>query len=127
MKYASMLAERMERHGTRAWLVNTGWTGGRRARPAAAAAAAPAGRRSAGARPFCPAPPTPAPPRFHPPLRSYGVGQRMSLRHTRAIVDAIHSGELERAEAVALPLFGLQASGAPRGAGAARLGRGGPA
>jgi phosphoenolpyruvate carboxykinase (ATP) len=29
MKYASMLAEKMEEHGTRAWLVNTGWTGGR--------------------------------------------------------------------------------------------------
>ena len=31
MKYASMLAEKMEEHGTRAWLVNTGWTGGRQA------------------------------------------------------------------------------------------------
>ncbi len=31
MKYASMLAEKMEQHGTRAWLVNTGWTGGRHA------------------------------------------------------------------------------------------------
>lgn len=31
MKYASMLAEKMEQHGTRAWLVNTGWTGGRQA------------------------------------------------------------------------------------------------
>jgi phosphoenolpyruvate carboxykinase (ATP) len=26
--YAAMLAERLERHGVRAWLVNTGWTGG---------------------------------------------------------------------------------------------------
>ncbi|KIY94569.1 phosphoenolpyruvate carboxykinase (ATP) [Monoraphidium neglectum] len=67
MKYAAMLAERMQKHGTQAWLVNTGWTGG-----------------------------------------SYGVGRRMSLRHTRAIIDAIHSGELSRAETVALPLFGLQ-------------------
>ncbi|GBF98755.1 phosphoenolpyruvate carboxykinase [Raphidocelis subcapitata] len=67
MKYAAMLAERMERHGTRAWLVNTGWTGG-----------------------------------------SYGVGRRMSLRHTRAIIDAIHSGELGRTETVTLPIFGLQ-------------------
>jgi ATP-dependent phosphoenolpyruvate carboxykinase len=32
----------------------------------------------------------------------------MSLRHTRAIIDAIHSGELERAETYTLPLFGLQ-------------------
>jgi hypothetical protein len=29
MKYAAMLSERMQRHGTHAWLVNTGWTGGR--------------------------------------------------------------------------------------------------
>jgi phosphoenolpyruvate carboxykinase (ATP) len=27
-EYAAMLAERLDRHGTRAWLVNTGWTGG---------------------------------------------------------------------------------------------------
>ncbi len=26
--YAEMLGERLERHGTRAWLINTGWTGG---------------------------------------------------------------------------------------------------
>jgi phosphoenolpyruvate carboxykinase (ATP) len=70
MKYAAMLAERMQRHGTQAWLVNTGWTGG-----------------------------------------SYGVGRRISLRHTRAIIDAIHSGELGRAETVTLPMFGLQVCG----------------
>jgi len=28
MKYAAMLAERMQEHGTTAWLINTGWTGG---------------------------------------------------------------------------------------------------
>ena len=28
-RYASMLAEKMEKHGSTAWLVNTGWTGGR--------------------------------------------------------------------------------------------------
>lgn len=55
MKYAAMLAEKIKRHGTNAFLINTGWTGGR-----------------------------------------YGVGQRMSLKHTRAIVDAIHSGELAK-------------------------------
>ena len=27
-QYANMLGERIARHGTRAWLVNTGWTGG---------------------------------------------------------------------------------------------------
>ena len=53
--------------GTHAWLVNTGWTGGR-----------------------------------------YGVGSRMSIAHTRAIIDAIHSGELEKAEVVQTPIFHLQ-------------------
>lgn len=33
MKYASMLAEKMDEHGTNAWLVNTGWTGGRSVTP----------------------------------------------------------------------------------------------
>lgn len=67
MKYASMLADKMRRHGAKAWLVNTGWTGG-----------------------------------------GYGVGRRMSLRRTRAIIDAIHSGELSGAETAPLPIFGLQ-------------------
>ncbi len=28
-RYATMLAEKMAKHGTTAWLVNTGWTGGK--------------------------------------------------------------------------------------------------
>ena len=40
--------------------------------------------------------------------RRYGVGQRMSLKHTRAIVDAIHSGELAAGEFSTTPIFGLQ-------------------
>ena len=28
-KYAAMLAEKMQKHGATAWLVNTGWSGGR--------------------------------------------------------------------------------------------------
>ena len=67
MKYAAMLAEKMQRHNATAWLVNTGWTAG-----------------------------------------GYGVGYRMKLRHTRSIVDAIHSGELKTAETTATPIFGLQ-------------------
>ncbi|GAB4822262.1 hypothetical protein N2152v2_009308 [Parachlorella kessleri] len=66
-KYATMLAEKMVKHGTHAWLINTGWTGG-----------------------------------------SYGTGYRFKLRHTRAIVDAIHSGELAAAEYTTLPIFNLQ-------------------
>ena len=51
--YATMLAERLRKHGAQAWLVNTGWSGG-----------------------------------------AYGVGSRIKLAHTRAIIDAIHSGAL---------------------------------
>jgi phosphoenolpyruvate carboxykinase (ATP) len=36
------------------------------------------------------------------------VGYRFKLRHTRAIVDAIHSGELERGEFVNMPIFNLR-------------------
>eukprot|EP00887_Chlorella_sp_A99_P003914 scaffold11.g3914.t1 len=66
-KYASMLAEKVEKHGTSVWLINTGWTGG-----------------------------------------SYGTGYRFKLKHTRAIVDAIHSGELAKAEYSNMPIFNLQ-------------------
>jgi len=37
----------------------------------------------------------------------YGVGSRMKLSHTRAIIDAIHSGELARAPTITDPIFGL--------------------
>ena len=66
-KYATMLAERMKQHGAQAWLVNTGWVGGR-----------------------------------------HGVGKRMPLAQTRAIIDAIHNGELLQAETVEDPIFRLQ-------------------
>jgi len=66
-RYAEMLAEKMKKHGSRAWLVNTGWSGG-----------------------------------------AYGVGSRMKLSHTRAIIDAIHAGALDDVETVEDPLFGLQ-------------------
>lgn len=38
----------------------------------------------------------------------YGVGSRIKLAHTRAIIDAIHSGELAEAPTVEDPVFGLQ-------------------
>jgi phosphoenolpyruvate carboxykinase (ATP) len=66
-KYGDMLAELMRKHGARAWLVNTGWTGG-----------------------------------------SYGVGHRISLKHTRAIIDAIHSGALDDAPTVKDSFFELE-------------------
>ena len=65
--YAELLADRIRRHGTRAWLVNTGWSGG-----------------------------------------PYGVGSRIKLGHTRAMIDAIHSGALDDAEGESDPLFELE-------------------
>lgn len=65
-KYAEQLAEKMEKHGAKAWLVNTGWTGG-----------------------------------------PFGIGSRMSLKHTRSIIDAIHNNALDDVEYVEDPIFGL--------------------
>ncbi|MGH7587060.1 MAG: phosphoenolpyruvate carboxykinase (ATP) [Gemmatimonadota bacterium] len=66
-RYAEMLGDRLERHGTRVYLVNTGWTGG-----------------------------------------PYGVGRRMNLGHTRAMVSAALNGELENAHFTAHPVFGIE-------------------
>jgi len=65
-KYAAMLAEGIEKHGTNVWLVNTGWNGG-----------------------------------------AFGTGERISLPHTRAIVDAIHSGAAANAPTRTDPVFGF--------------------
>jgi phosphoenolpyruvate carboxykinase (ATP) len=66
MKYAQMLADKIEQHQASAWLVNTGWTGG-----------------------------------------SYGTGSRIRLAYTRAIIDAIHSGQLANVPTTTEPVFGL--------------------
>ncbi|MBV9998530.1 MAG: phosphoenolpyruvate carboxykinase (ATP) [Verrucomicrobia bacterium] len=65
-KYAELLAAKMKKHGTRVWLVNTGWSGG-----------------------------------------AYGTGKRLRLAHTRAIIDAIHGGDLAHAKTQRDPVFGL--------------------
>jgi phosphoenolpyruvate carboxykinase (ATP) len=65
--YAKLLGERIERHGVRCWLVNTGWTGG-----------------------------------------PYGVGTRMSIAHTRAMVNAAIEGKLDDTPTQVEPFFGLQ-------------------
>ena len=65
-KYAEILAENMKKYGSKAWLVNTGWSGGK-----------------------------------------YGVGKRLSIKHTRAIIDGIHSGELAASKKEIDPIFGL--------------------
>lgn len=66
-KYAELLAQKMRKHGSAAWLINTGWSGG-----------------------------------------PYGVGHRMNLKHTRAIIDDIHNGSLNSAATETDPVFGLE-------------------
>jgi phosphoenolpyruvate carboxykinase (ATP) len=68
MRYARMLADKIEHHRANAWLLNTGWVG--------------AGFSQGGKR--CP------------------------LKYTRAILDAIHSGELAGAEYENYDVFNLQ-------------------
>src|SRR6476661_8747538 len=53
--YAKLLGGKMDDHGTRVYLINTGWTGG-----------------------------------------PYGIGKRMNLSHTRAMVTAALTGEIEK-------------------------------
>jgi phosphoenolpyruvate carboxykinase (ATP) len=64
--YATMLGERITRHGARVWLVNTGWTGG-----------------------------------------PYGIGHRIPLGFTRAMVTAALSGQLDHAAYLPDRIFGL--------------------
>jgi phosphoenolpyruvate carboxykinase (ATP) len=66
-KYAQMLGELIDKHGSDVWLVNTGWSGG-----------------------------------------PYGVGSRMKIGHTRAMVRALLSGALHSTATTADPVFGLQ-------------------
>lgn len=73
-KYASMLAEMVEKYKSNVWLMNTGWSGGK-----------------------------------------YGVGKRMSLKITRAILDQIHSGDLEKAEYTTMKGFNLAVPKAIKG------------
>ena len=64
--YARQLGERIAKHQSRVWLVNTGWTGG-----------------------------------------AYGTGQRISIGHTRAIVDAALSGALDNVRYELDPVFNI--------------------
>ncbi len=64
--YSRMLGERLGQHRTRAWLVNTGWTGG-----------------------------------------PVGVGHRISIRDTRALIAAALSGALDTVRYRRLPVFNL--------------------
>ena len=66
-KYAELLADRIRKHQSDVWLVNTGWTGG-----------------------------------------AYGVGNRMSLKHTRTIIDSIHDGSLAGVNTQTDPIFRIE-------------------
>jgi phosphoenolpyruvate carboxykinase (ATP) len=65
-KYAEMLGRQIDQHGSRVWLVNTGWSGG-----------------------------------------PYGVGSRMKIAHTRAMVRAAVAGALDATPTEPDPVFGL--------------------
>lgn len=64
--YAQLLADKIQQHHTKVWLVNTGWIGG-----------------------------------------GFGVGNRISLKYTRAIIDAIHLNEFDQIPFQAEPFFNL--------------------
>ncbi len=64
--YAELLKEKINKHGSNVWLVNTGWTGG-----------------------------------------PFGVGKRMHLPHTRAMVRAALRGDLDNVPTTPDAFFGL--------------------
>ena len=65
-RYATLLGEKIARHGARVWLVNTGWTGG-----------------------------------------PYGVGRRMKIAYTRAMIRAVLSGVLDAVGYERDPIFNI--------------------
>lgn len=62
--YADLLSKRLAKHGTKVWLLNTGWSGG-----------------------------------------GYGVGKRIALPLTRAMIHAVLSGSLDNAPTHLHPIF----------------------
>ncbi len=65
--YANLLRQKMEKHGSNCWLVNTGWVGGK-----------------------------------------FGVGKRISIRHTRNMLNAALDGLLDNVEFREDRLFGFK-------------------
>jgi phosphoenolpyruvate carboxykinase (ATP) len=66
-RYADLLRQKIERHGVRCWLLNTGWVGG-----------------------------------------PFGVGKRISIGYTRAMLSAALEGKLEDVPYVHDPIFGFE-------------------
>jgi phosphoenolpyruvate carboxykinase (ATP) len=67
MVYAELLMKKMAKHGSQAWLISTGWTGG-----------------------------------------GYGVGKRMSIKHTRALLNAVLDGKLANVKFARDERFGFE-------------------
>lgn len=65
--YADLLRKKMEKHGSKVWLVNTGWVGGK-----------------------------------------FGVGKRISIRHTRNMLNAALEGKLDNVEYRKDKVFGFE-------------------
>jgi phosphoenolpyruvate carboxykinase (ATP) len=65
-RYADLLQEKLDKHGSHAYLVNSGWSGG-----------------------------------------PYGVGERMSIKDTRACIDSILNGSIKDATFRKDPVFGF--------------------
>ncbi|MDD4581648.1 MAG: phosphoenolpyruvate carboxykinase (ATP), partial [Bacteroidales bacterium] len=65
-KYATELSEKIKQHGSRVYLINTGWSGG-----------------------------------------AYGTGKRIKISVTRTLINAIHSGEIDRCEFIQTKPFGF--------------------
>ncbi len=76
--YADMLGEKIESHGSRVYLINTGWSGG-----------------------------------------PYGVGSRINLAYTRAIISAVLDGSIEKGSFKPDPVFNIlvpqEVAGVPSG------------
>jgi phosphoenolpyruvate carboxykinase (ATP) len=66
-RYSRLLGERLTKHDSRVWLVNTGWTGG-----------------------------------------AYGIGERMKLSYTRAMLRAAIEGKLDEVGTERDAIFGLE-------------------
>jgi phosphoenolpyruvate carboxykinase (ATP) len=66
-RYADLLQEKLDKHGSHAYLVNSGWSGG-----------------------------------------PYGVGERMSIKDTRACIDSILNGSIKDATFRKDPVFGFE-------------------
>jgi phosphoenolpyruvate carboxykinase (ATP) len=65
--YARLLSDKIQKHGARCWLVNTGWVGGK-----------------------------------------FGVGKRISIHHTRNLLNAALEGKLDQVEYRKDRLFGFE-------------------